>query len=40
MQAYTIHLIAHVDPIKYVLSKLVLSGQYDGIGASVVFISP
>ena len=25
MQAYTVHLIAHVDPIKYVLSKLVLS---------------
>ena len=27
MQAYTIHLIAHIDPIKYVLSKPVLSGR-------------
>ena len=27
MQAYTVNLIAHADPIKYVLSKLVLSGQ-------------
>ena len=27
MQAYTVHLITHVDPIKYVLSKSVLSGR-------------
>ncbi|RVW89464.1 Retrovirus-related Pol polyprotein from transposon 17.6 [Vitis vinifera] len=27
MQAYIVHLIAHVDPIKYVLSKPVLSGR-------------
>ena len=27
MQAYIVHLIAHVDPIKYVLSKSVLSGR-------------
>ena len=27
MQAYTVHLIAHVDPIKYVLSKLILLGR-------------
>ena len=26
MQAYTVHLIAHANPIKYVLSKPVLSG--------------
>ena len=27
MQAYKVHLIAHVEPIKYVLSKPVLSGR-------------
>ena len=27
MQAYTVHLIAHADPIKYVLSKPVISGR-------------
>ena len=27
MQVYTIHLIAHADPVKYVLSKPVLSGR-------------
>ena len=26
MQAYTVHLIAHIDPVKYVLSKPVLLG--------------
>ena len=29
MQAYTIHLIAHADPIKYVLSKPELLFQDD-----------
>ena len=27
MQAYTVHLIAHVDPVKYVLSKPILLGR-------------
>ena len=27
MQAYTVRLIEHADPIKYVLSKLVLLGR-------------
>ena len=27
MQAYTVHLIAHTNPIKYMLSKQVLSGR-------------
>ena len=27
MQAYTIHLVARADPVKYVMTKLVLTGQ-------------
>ena len=27
MQAYTIHLVARADPVKYVMSKLVLTGR-------------